>query len=312
MAASFTIVGLGEALFDIFPDQQILGGAPLNVAVHAHQLGQVRGGQGVVVSRIGQDDLGRRVVDDLTARGMSTAHLQTDPDRPTGRVYVGTDARGQPEYEIVEGVAWDWLQADPDLEDLARSCDAVCFGSLAQRIAQSRRTIYRFLNVARQAIRMFDVNLRQNSHSRDIIRESIKRSTVVKLNVEELPIVASLTGLPKPDGPAGADAAAEALLRRHKLKAVVLTRGEQGTALYTPAGKAEGAPVQYESAENADHVGAGDACAAAILLGMVLRLAPQPTVDLANHAGAFVASQPGATPALPESILDMIRLPAAS
>lgn len=303
MAPRFTIVGLGEALFDLFPDAQVLGGAPLNVAIHAHQLASPVGGRGVIVSRVGQDHLGDQIIAELRERGMDPSWVQTDPDRDTGRVYVNIDAQGEPQFEIAGNAAWDWLNFDPEDETLARSCDAVCFGSLAQREAQARNAIYRFLAEARHAIRMFDVNLRQNYHDARTIARSCEMSTVVKLNTAELPVVCRLIGLDASDE----DAGARALLDRFKLRHVVLTRGEKGTVIYSPQGKVEGAAASYPRAENADPVGAGDACSAGLLYGLVRRWPLQRTADLANHMGAFVASVAGATPKLPQSILDMAK-----
>lgn len=302
MASRYQIVGLGEALFDLFPSAQLLGGAPLNVAVHAHQLGASRGGEGIVVSRVGQDELGNQVESELKKRGMNPAHLQRDPDKDTGKVHVGVDAKGQPTFEIVVDVAWDWLQFDFDAEEVARRCDAVCFGTLAQRNAQSRNTIYRFLDSARRATRLFDVNLRQHFYDRNILHRSCELSSAVKLNDQELPIVARLLALPGDT----ADKQVNALIKRYSLRHVVLTRGALGTLIYTATDRIQGDPVSYPAAANADAVGAGDACSAAILTGLVLRQPLDKVLTLANHAGAFVASQPGATPILPESILLMV------
>jgi fructokinase len=303
MSGRFTIVGLGEALFDIFPDAAILGGAPLNVAVHAQQLGASRGGGAAVVSRVGQDDLGRQVIDALRQRDIDTSCIQTDPDRDTGKVYVGTDRNGEPTYDIVRDVAWDWLQFDPDLDDLARRCTAVAFGSLAQRNAQSRNTIYRFLESSRRAIRMFDVNLRQSYYDQTTLRRSCDIATVVKLNEIELPIVARSLGIYDDDEAR----CAQGMIKRHELDMVVVTHGADGTALHLPdQPPVTGETASYERASDADNVGAGDACSAGILVGLALRFSPQRTVALADHAGAFVASQPGATPPLPESILSML------
>lgn len=309
MSPRFTIVGLGEALFDLFPDRQILGGAPLNVAVHAHQLGGAVGGRGVVVSRIGQDDLGSLLLDDLRGRGMSTDYVQTDPDHPTGRVYVSFNDDGSHSFEIIRNVAWDWLQFDPDMESLAAACDAVCYGSLAQRDAQSRNTIYRFLTAARRAVRLFDVNLRQDYFNRDVLNRSCELATAVKLNDQELPVVARLLNLRAAAD--GADALAGELLKRFNLRLLALTRGAKGTVLYAAetsgVRRIEQPPVSYPAADAADSVGAGDACAAGLLVGMILRWPMTRTLELANHAGAYVASQPGATPAMPEDLLSRVR-----
>lgn len=309
-------MGIGEALLDVYDDKMVLAGAPLNVAVHAHQLAQPRGGRGVVVSRVGQDDLGQRVADELAQRGMCTDYLQTDPDRDTGRAYVSLDEHGQPTFQIVQGAAWDVLQFDPDDEDLARRCDAVCFGTLAQRDGQSRNSIYRFLNATtRRAVRLFDANLRQDYYNQQIIRRSCELATAVKLNEHELSIVCDLLGLSEPSRaapgqpPNSPDTLVHALLKKFDLNLVALTRGSKGTVLFTPTGKHEAQPVSYPpaAAGAADPVGAGDACAAGLLVGLVLRLPLDRTLQLANHAGAFVASQGGATPTLPNAILKMVK-----
>lgn len=302
MSDSFLIVGAGEALFDIIRGQSILGGAPLNVAVHAQQLSARLAGRGALLSRIGQDDLGQRVMHELSRFGVDTTAVQTDPDKKTGRVFVSFDEADKPSYEIVQDVAWDWLQFDPDLDGLARRCDAICFGTLAQRNAQSRFTLQRVLDVARQAVRLFDVNLRQHYYSREILEKSLELSTAIKLNTGELPVICQTLGIGL-----GTQMPQEqmclTLLKRFKLRHLVLTRGHLGTMIMTPASIIEGIPVECNRAPGADDVGAGDSCSAAVLIGLVRRWPLQKTADLANKVGAFVASQPGATPKIPDSLV---------
>lgn len=291
MATGRLIVGIGEALFDIYPDGERLGGAPLNVAVHAQQLGD----SGIVVSRIGQDSLGRRVIDELAQRSMTAEHVQSDPDRPTGTVLVDLDDKGEPTYDIVKNVAWDCLQFDPDLESLARRIDAVCFGTLAQRDAQTRNTIYRFLEAAPQAVRLLDVNLRQAYYDRHILTRSLELANAVKLNTTELRTLDEMFGLA-----ATFDDAATKLLTRHKLKWVALTRGADGVVVYTPTGRFEGDAAP--ASQVADAVGAGDATSAALLHGVVRRWPWPRTITLANMIGAHVVTQPGACPPLSDEV----------
>jgi fructokinase len=301
----FIIAGLGEALYDVFPDHQVLGGAPLNMAVHAHQLGQPLGGTATVISRVGQDVLGRQIIAELAARGMGH-HLQTDPDLSTGTVAVTVDTDGQPTYDIVRDVAWDAIQFDPDLKYLAQNCQGVTFGTLAQRVAQSRNTIYRFLDATRRAIRLFDVNLRQDYYDNRIIRRSCEFADAIKLNAEELPVVMRELGLSR-IGAASDDVSGmcQALIDEFELRFVAYTRGERGTVLYRPGECYEDAAVSYPAADRANAVGAGDACAAALLIGAIKSWPPEKTVKTANHLGAYVASQPGATPTLPDELVDM-------
>lgn len=305
---SLTICGIGEALFDIIEGQYVLGGAPLNVAVHAHQLAAKRHGRGIVVSRVGQDPLGYQISQTLSGRGMDVQYVQSDPDHATGQVYVQTDSDGQPTYDIVANSAWDWMQYDPDLDTLAQRCDAVCFGSLAQREVQSRNTIYRFLEACRpSAIRLFDVNIRLDFYNRQIILRSLEQANALKLNEDELPLVCKLAGLG--DVPSGTERQALLkLMKQFKLNWIIYTRGAKGTTIHTPAenGVFEGTPAKTNPVEGADAVGAGDSVAATCLVGAVLRKPWQQIADLANKVGAFVASQPGATPTLPDELVSQL------
>ena len=302
MFDAFTIVGIGEALFDVYPTGQRLGGAPLNVAVMAHQLASPHGGRGVVVSRVGQDRLGSRLVSELRGRGVVTDYIQTDPDRPTGRVFVELDEAGQPRYDVARNVAWDVLSYDFDSEDLAMTCAAVCFGSLAQRDGQCRNSIYRFLDTARQAERLFDVNLRDPLPDHRTLRRSCERATILKANEQELATVARMLAVGKPG--AGADELAAALMRAFEFELVVLTRGEAGTVLYERGGaKVEGTEARFEPEAGATPVGAGDAVSAAVLVGRVLHWDSQRIADVANRVGAYVASRAEATPELDEAVV---------
>lgn len=295
-----TIVGLGEALWDVLPSGKQLGGAPLNVAVHAQQLLQGRG-RGVVASRVGVDPLGDEIIAELSGRQMTADFVQHDPSHATGTVRVKLE-KGQPSYEIVEDVAWDHLEFTPAWEELASGATAVCFGTLAQRSPTSCDTIRRFLDTARGAVRLFDVNLRQQFYSREVIDESCRRATLVKLNEDELPVLSKRLGLP-----VGAPVFQLAQLRgRYDLEAVVYTRGRRGTLLVLDDKLITPPAVGYPFAADADSVGAGDACSAGILVGWSLGMPRARIADLANHMGAFVASRRGATPKLPAEIVELL------
>lgn len=312
MTAGPLVVGLGEALFDVFPDREILGGAPLNVAVQAHQLLAPWGGQGLPVSRIGHDERGKRLQAELAGRGIPLIGLQLDPEHPTGTVLV-TRAGTEPQYEIVEGVAWDFLEWTDHLEELADQCHAVTFGTLGQRSEPARSTVQRFVMRARQALRLFDVNLRQHFYDAELLRQSCELATVVKLNEHELPIVHQALGLPNvPDAfhdEVRTDRMVEDMMAGFMLDAVALTRGARGTVLYQSGQKVEGEAVHYPAADQADGVGAGDACSAGLIVGMLTHRHTQEVVDLANHLGAYVASQSGATPTLPQELIARVTQP---
>jgi fructokinase len=294
-----TVVGIGEALFDCFPEGALLGGAPVNLAVHADQLLNHIGGRGVVVSAVGQDELGGQIHRELAARRMSVDFLQQSSDYATGTVQVTVDDAGHPEYEITENVAWDHIRQTESNGRLAKSCSAVCFGTLAQRTPESRATIQQFLAAAPQAWRVCDLNLRQQFFSKEVIENSFTAANVVKLSEEELGVASSLFKIERAD----ADAQAALLCERFELELLALTRGARGTVLFRHNERAEGEVPTFPSVPQADSVGAGDSCCAAIVTGLLLKWPTERIVSLANRVGAYVASQRGATPRLPREIL---------
>ena len=168
MTSPLTIVGLGEAVFDVFPDQAVLGGTSLNVAVQAHQLLDPLGGRGVLLSRIGADDLGRRLQAEFQARGLPLEYVQGDDAKPTGQVLVSF-VDGAPRYEIVMDTAWDHLAYTDHEAGLARACNAVSFGSMSQRHPSAHAATQAFLAEAKSALKIFDVNLRMDLFTAEIL-----------------------------------------------------------------------------------------------------------------------------------------------
>ena len=298
MSPKHTIVGLGELLWDLLPSGRQLGGAPANFAYFANLLGD----RGVVASRVGNDDLGRKAADRLRQLGSSTEYLQCDPTHATGTVEVRLDAAGQPQFEIARPVAWDVLEWTPAWKNLAEKADAVCFGSLAQRSAASRQTILLFLRSTRpRTLRVFDVNLRPPFYSREVLEASVAVADIVKLNHDELPVLAGLLGIPF----SGQRSTAQALLHTSNAKLVCVTRGSCGSLLLGNEGAVEHPGFRVAVA---DTVGAGDAFTAT-LVHHCLREAPlQEMNQAANRVGAWVATQAGATPVPPSgnlrSVLD--------
>jgi fructokinase len=293
----YTIVGIGELLWDLLPNKKQLGGAPANFSYMTHLLGDA----GIVASRLGTDPLGDEARKTLAALQIDTSHVQTDPAHPTGTVLVHLAADGQPSYEIIEPVAWDFLEWTPQWQALARHADAICFGSLSQRSRVSRETVRTFLRWTEPtALRVFDVTLRQNFYSRGVLEESIRSANIVKCNEEELSTLVRLFG----SSAKTIDEAAHAFLGAYDLELVCVTRGERGSNLYSRRGtdKHPGLSVKV-----ADTVGAGDAFAAA-LVHHYLRGSSLKTInEAANQMGAWVASQPGATPPANEEILERVR-----
>jgi fructokinase len=281
------VVGLGELLWDLFPAGEQLGGAPANFAYITSLLGD----EGIPASRLGQDSLGLDAIHRLGELGLTTEFIQKDSAYPTGTVKVEVDRTGQPRFEISESVAWDFLEWTPQWQKLAQQSDAVCFGSLAQRSEQSRTTIRRFLAASRKdAVRIFDVNLRQNFYTTQVLAESMKLATVVKLNHEELPKIMRSFQLEE----RSEEDSARQLLSSHELKLVCVTRGNAGSLLVSANERSEHPGIKVKVA---DTVGAGDAFTAALVHGY-LRGTPLAQInETANRVGAWVASQSGATPA---------------
>ncbi len=289
-----TIVGLGELLWDLLPSGKQLGGAPANFAYITNLLGDT----GIPASRIGNDSLGEEALQRLNQLGLSPASVQSDPIHPTGSVKVEIDKDGQPRFDILEPVAWDFLEWTPAWQRLAEETDAVCFGSLAQRCSQSRTTICRFLHATRpEAVRVFDVNLRQNFYSHEVLAESMKLANIVKLNHEELPRVVRMLELEncaEPDS-------ARCLLTAHDLDLVCVTRGTGGSILISRDDRCEHPGFKVKVA---DTVGAGDAFTAALVHEYLRGTHLAQINETANRVGAWVASQSGATPALKAGSLE--------
>ncbi len=297
MSNSFTIIGLGELLWDMFPHGKQLGGAPANFAYMTALLGD----RGIVASRVGDDRLGEEAIWHLKASGLDTSQIQRDAAHATGTVHIQLDSKGQAEYRFAEDVAWDHLAWSAGWEALAKSADAVCFGSLAQRADDSRATIQKFLQcVPVNAARIFDVNLRQAFYSAEVLRMALLHANIMKVNDEELPRIVELFG----EKFGNAKEAACWLAREFDLKLVCVTRGDRGSLLVCGSEKDEHPGFRVKVA---DTVGAGDAFTAA-LAHHWLRHTPLEEMNLAaNRLGAWVASQEGAMPVADESVLSAIK-----
>lgn len=282
----YTIVGLGEVLWDLFSGGKQLGGAPANFAYYAASLGN----RGIIASRVGTDALGQQALHRLKQLGLTTMCVQIDAAYPTGTVQVQIDEQGQPDFTITENVAWDFLEWKPSWQELAAQADAVCFGSLGQRSPCSRGTIRRFLRTTRSgALRVFDVNLRQSFYSAGVLSESLKLSEVVKLNDDELPEVMKSLGL----GSGNNETCARRLIQAYHLKLVCMTRGGCGSLLVTDAEVVEHSGFQVTVA---DTVGAGDAFTAALVHHYLQNASLEKISEEANRLGAWVTTQVGATP----------------
>lgn len=295
MNARPVIVGIGEVLWDVYPDAAHFGGAPANFACHAASLGA----EAWMVSAVGTDEFGDQALDSLRQRGVECGCVSRDRMHATGRVMVTLDAASQASYEIAADTAWDHLPWSDELASLAGRCDVVCFGTLGQRSPTSRDTIRRFVETTpRAALRVFDVNLRQRFYDSATIEASLEIASALKLNGEELPLVAELCGI-------GARARLEMLrelVGRYELRLAALTCGSEG-ALLLAGGEESKCPAV--PAAVVDTVGAGDAFTAALVFDF-LRGLPLPEINRhANAVASFICSQPGATAPLPDTLLQL-------
>lgn len=277
------VIGIGELLWDVFPDHKQMGGAPCNFAFHASKLGL----DSLAISAVGEDELGDEIIQKLDG-----VDLKYDIQRvgyPTGTVKVTLSGDGVPQYEICQPVAWDFIGSKPDYEGIAGITDAVCFGSLAQRGETSRNTIRSFVSqVPDAALKIFDINLRQQFYSKELLYDSLNMCNVLKINDDEIKIVAQMYGLTGDD-----KENCEELLYRYKLKMVALTCGTEGSYLIT---KGAMSFLETPKVQVADTVGAGDSFTAAIVVGMLTGKTLTQTHEMAVNLSAFVCTQNGAMP----------------
>lgn len=297
MPAKPIVVGLGELLWDCFADHRRPGGAPANVAFHAQQLGD----QGVVCTRIGEDPLGDELLSYLADNSLSTDYIQSDALHPTGWVTVHAQRADAPAYTIHEEVAWDYLQPDPALLGLMRQSAAVCFGTLAQRNSVARKTIYSALAATgEECLRVYDVNLRQQWYTERWVHDSLARSTICKLNLDEVSIVGDLLRLNTHDP----RRFAEEIFRRYPVQLVCVTRAEGGCLLID---RTESADLPAPSVEVVDAVGAGDSTTAAIIHAQLRGWPLDITCQLANAIGALVVQHQGAMPPLATEYAELLK-----
>ena len=283
------VVGMGEALWDVLPEGKKIGGAPANFAYHVSQFGL----PSCMVSAIGDDALGKEIIENFTSKGLD--QLIAEVPYPTGTVQVEIDQTGIPLYDIKENVAWDNIPYTEHLDALAKRTKAVCFGSLAQRNVVSRETINLFLDTMPKdddSLIVFDVNLRQGFYNKEILCKSMQNCNILKINDEELITVSRMFGYP------GIDLQDKCwiLLGKYNLKMLILTCGINGSYVFTP-GNVSFQPTP--KVEVADTVGAGDSFTAAFIASILKGKSVTEAHSIAVKTSAFVCTQKGAMPILP-------------
>jgi fructokinase len=291
------IVGMGEALWDVLPEGKKIGGSPANFAYHVSQFGF----DSRIVSAVGEDTDGTEIMDVFQKKALKTMIARVP--YPTGTVQVTLDAVGVPCYDIKEAVAWDNIPFTDELKSLALNTRAVCFGSLAQRSQVSRDTIKRFLDAMPDldgSLKIFDVNLRQGFYTKEILCDSMSRCNVLKINDEELVVISRIFDYP------GIDLQDKCwiLLAKYNLKMLILTCGTNGSYVFTPG------VVSFQETPRvavADTVGAGDSFTAAFTSAVLAGKPVQEAHKLAVEVSAFVCTQSGAMPELPEVLKNRLK-----
>jgi fructokinase len=283
---SYTIVGIGEILWDMLASGKQLGGAPANFAYHTN---------GILVSAIGNDELGKQILTKLDSLSLNKDYIHINQNKATSKVSVKLDDEGKASYIIHEDIAWDFIPNTSKLMALAKTADAVGFGSLAQRSSMSHNTIQAFLEAtSTETLRIFDINLRQSYYNKAIIESSLQLANILKINDEELPIVANMLALSGDE-----KTILQSLSNKYGLNLIALTKGDKGSILYTKQQTSihKGYPTTIE-----DTIGAGDSFTAALTIGLLKQHDLESINDHANHVAAFICSQKGATAKLPPQL----------
>ena len=289
------IVGIGEALWDMLPEGRKIGGAPANFTYHVSQFGL----DAVAVSAVGDDELGAEIRQTFEEKDLQT-QLATVP-YPTGTVAVTLDAKGIPQYEICEGVAWDNIPFSPELEALARNTIAVCYGTLAQRNSVSRKTIESFIAaMPADGIKICDINLRGTFYDKEVLESSMRACDILKINDEEIDEVSRLLGAEFPTQ----RMAALNLMSRYEVDILILTCGTNGSYIYSMDGTESFLPTP--KVRVADTVGAGDSFTGAFIAALLCGKDIKKAHALAVEVSAYVCTQNGAMPELPDEIIDKL------
>ncbi len=295
----YKIIGIGEILWDVFPDGKKLGGAPANFAYFIRSMGL----EGLIASRIGCDPLGKEILGRLKELNLSGDFIQTDLEHPTGTVEVKVDAGGRPHYIIKKFVAWDFLELNHRWKELSREAGVICFGTLAQRSPQSRKTIISFLKMSGEStVRVLDINLRQNFYSLEIISESLRLATILKLNKEELESLKKIMGRSHKKDDINF---CRGIMSDYHIELICVTRGERGSLLVNKKDYYEHSGYKVTVI---DTVGAGDAFTAAMVKGYLGEGSLKDISEIANRLGSWVCSQAGPTPPLNEEIKRFLKL----
>ena len=287
------IICFGEMLWDIFPKESIAGGAPMNVALHLQHLGE----DVKMISRVGSDKLGRKLLNFTKKYGLSQDFIQLDKELPTGSVLVNNEDKENIKYEIVKPVAWDHIQWSEEMGRAVKNTDAFIFGSLAARNEVSKETLLKLLEAP--VLKILDINLRPPFYTADLLDRLMTKADILKINEDELTLLADFYDLPNK-----MEAALEKLSELFSFELVCITLGSKGAAIYLDGEIIihPGYPVEVK-----DTVGSGDAFLAGFVSKYLTRESPEKILDFACALGALVATFNGGTPQYSEEDIAAIK-----
>jgi fructokinase len=296
-ALTAKVISFGEILWDILPGGTVLGGAPFNLAFRVSSLGD----RGLIVSRLGRDELGRKAREAVAALGLDPSLLQWDERFPTGTVEVSFGPDRSPDYRIIRDAAYDYIERTDALEEAVMNADCFCFGTLAQRSDTARRSLEALLEASDKSLKVLDINLRRECYTPSVVKDSLKRADILKLNEEEARVLGPLLfgrELSVPDF-------CTAVLDKQLLKCLLVTLGERGAFACSGEGELVYAPGYRVKV--ADTVGAGDAFTAGFIHALFRRRALAEACDSGNVLGALCSTRKGATVPIPETEISEFR-----
>lgn len=279
------ILSYGEILWDILPTETILGGAPFNFAYRVNSLGD----NGIFVSRVGTDERGRQALEKASSLGMETAYIQRDSDNPTGTVLVSFDEEHNPDYVIVPGVAYDYIELTERLKEAARSADCFCFGTLVQRAPKTRSTLTELLEISENSVKLLDINLRKKCYSHETVTQSLQEADILKLNDDELKMLSEMLEM-------NADTIENfcaGIIERYTLRCCLVTMGKFGAFAMTDGNEKIYVPGYKITLQDA--LGSGDAFAAGFIHNYLKGVSFEDSCRFGNVLGAICATQKGAT-----------------
>jgi fructokinase len=278
------ITSIGEILFDLYPNHKRLGGAPLNFIYHIKKLTD----SGNIISRVGKDVLGNKVINDLSHAGISTDFIQHDTLHPTGIAKVGVDEKGNPDFKIDIERAFDFIELTEENENLINTeTDCLYFGTLAQRSEISRKTIQSFYS---RGLKYFaDINLRQSFYDEDILRTTLEAADFIKTNYDEMHVLNDIFI----QGEYSTEKVALELMEKFNLNMIAVTRGKDGASIFD-----NGKKYNHTNIDNKiiDSTGAGDAFSAMLCIGYLYGFEIPYINKLANDFAYDICQFEGALP----------------